>query len=78
MISFSLCFFVVSAIFSEFYKGTKVRRAKFNESIFKALYKMVEKNRSRYGGYMFILALCLCLLDLLDMLLIKKKSLVLK
>ena len=59
VISFSLCIFVVAAIFSEFYKGTKVRRAKFNESIFKALYKMVEKNRSRYGGYIVHLGIVL-------------------
>ena len=59
MISFSLCIFVVAAILSEFVKGAKVRKRKFNESLFKAIYKMIEKNRSRYGGYIVHLGIVL-------------------
>jgi len=51
IISFSLCVFVVVAISSEFIKGVRVRKNKFNEIIFVSLFKMIEKNRSRYGGY---------------------------
>jgi len=59
VISFSLCIFVVVAISSEFIKGVRVRKNKFNESIFISLYKMIEKNRSRYGGYIVHLGIVL-------------------
>ena len=59
IISFSLCIFVVMAISSEFIKGVKVRKSKFNETIFLSLYKMIEKNRSRYGGYIVHLGIVL-------------------
>ena len=51
VISFSLCLFVIIAIYMEFYKGAKSRIVRFNESLFIALYKIISKNRSRYGGY---------------------------
>lgn len=59
LISFSLCFFVTSAIFMEFGRGIKVRIEKYNEPIFVALFKMVSKNRSRYGGYIVHLGIVL-------------------
>ena len=51
VISFSLCMFVTTTIFTEFFRGVRARTNKFNESIFTALRRMVSKNRSRYGGY---------------------------
>ena len=51
VISFSLCLFVIIAIFMEFYKGAKSRIVRFKETFFIALYKIISKNRSRYGGY---------------------------
>ena len=51
VISFSLCMFVTTTIFIEFFRGVRARKNKFNESIFTALRRMVSKNRSRYGGY---------------------------
>ena len=59
IISFSLCVFVVIAISSEFIKGVRVRKNKFNEIIFVSLFKMIEKNRSRYGGYIVHLGIVL-------------------
>ena len=59
MISFSLCVFVVVAISSEFVKGVRVRKNKFKESIFISLFRMIEKNRSRYGGYIVHLGIVL-------------------
>ena len=59
IISFSLCIFVTVAISSEFIKGVKVRKSKFNETILLSLYKMIEKNRSRYGGYIVHLGIVL-------------------
>ena len=51
VISFSLSVFVLATISTEFKRGISARTKKFNESIFKALFAMVSKNRSRYGGY---------------------------
>ena len=51
VISFSLCMFVTTTIFIEFFRGVRARKNKFNESIITALRRMVSKNRSRYGGY---------------------------
>ena len=59
VISFSLCVFVVVAISSEFVKGVRVRKNKFKESIFISLFRMIEKNRSRYGGYIVHLGIVL-------------------
>jgi len=59
VISFSLCVFVTVAILSEFVKGVRIRMGKFNESSIVALYKMISKNRSRYGGYIVHLGIVL-------------------
>ena len=59
VISFSLCIFVVIAISTEFVKGIRVRKNKFNENIFVSLFKIIEKNRSRYGGYIVHLGIVL-------------------
>jgi cytochrome c-type biogenesis protein CcmF len=59
VISFSLCVFVTIAILSEFVKGVRIRKGKFNESSIVALYKMISKNRSRYGGYIVHLGIVL-------------------
>ena len=59
VISFSLCVFVVVAISSEFVKGVRVRKNKFKESILISLFRMIEKNRSRYGGYIVHLGIVL-------------------
>ena len=59
VISFSLCVFVFAAIFSEFAKGIQARTSKFGESTLLAFYKMIHKNRSRYGGYIVHLGIVL-------------------
>ena len=59
VISFSLCVFVFAAIFSEFLKGVQARTSKFDESPLLAFYKMIHKNRSRYGGYIVHLGIVL-------------------
>ena len=59
VISFSLCVFVTSAIMTEFYKGIRARKNKFNETLHLALMKIVSKNRSRYGGYIVHLGIVL-------------------
>ena len=51
LISFPLAAFSLSAIIKEFYRATKSRIKRFNESVIKALLKVISKNRSRFGGH---------------------------
>ena len=48
---FSLAGFVLGAIFSEFYRGTRARQAMLHETPPQAFSKLVGKNPRRYGGY---------------------------
>lgn len=59
LISFTLAFFVATAILVEFYRGVQARRNRHQESVFVALGKMIGKNRSRYGGYIAHLGIVL-------------------
>jgi len=51
VIIFSLALFVLAAIFSEFYRGTRARQAMQHEGPAQALGRLVGKNPRRYGGY---------------------------
>ncbi|MER3447530.1 MAG: cytochrome C biogenesis protein [Candidatus Dadabacteria bacterium] len=50
LISFGLCAFVGATIFTEFYRGARVR-AKRGEYYLVALLHLISRNRRRYGGY---------------------------
>ena len=50
IISYSLCAFALTTVFSEFIKGTNVRASR-GENYFKAFLKLVSRNKRRYGGY---------------------------
>ena len=49
-ITFILCFFVLSSMLIEFYKGTMARQAS-SDSIVGALGSLIWNNKRRYGGY---------------------------
>jgi cytochrome c-type biogenesis protein CcmF len=51
LLSFSLCIFVLTVTFLEFYRGVRARRAMVGESVPVALFRLTAKNRRRYGGY---------------------------
>jgi len=51
LVALSLSFFVLSVTGLEFYRGIRVRTKKLGENVVTALYQMISKNRSRYGGY---------------------------
>lgn len=59
LITLSLSAFVVVAILMEFYRGIQARRRRLQESILTALFSMMQKNRSRYGGYLVHLGIVL-------------------
>src|SRR5262249_10855466 len=50
-VSFTLCVFVFSTIFQEFYKGARVRARNTGERFLAALTNLTLKNKRRYGGY---------------------------
>jgi cytochrome c-type biogenesis protein CcmF len=51
LISFALCVFVTVTIAAEFHRGAIARRHANNESYPVALWRLLMKNRRRYGGY---------------------------
>ncbi len=51
LISYLLAAFVATTILQEFYKGIGARRSMYGESIFVAAFRLVGRNRRRYGGY---------------------------
>jgi cytochrome c-type biogenesis protein CcmF len=51
LISFTLCVFVTFTIVSEFHRGAIARGHTNNESYPVALWRLLMKNRRRYGGY---------------------------
>jgi cytochrome c-type biogenesis protein CcmF len=51
LMTYALCGFVTGTIVQEFYKGVRARQSIHEESIIKAFYHLVARNRRRYGGY---------------------------
>jgi cytochrome c-type biogenesis protein CcmF len=51
LVSLSLASFVLATIVSEFYRGTRVRRAKSGDGWLRSFSGLVARNRRRYGGY---------------------------
>jgi cytochrome c-type biogenesis protein CcmF len=51
IVSFSLIFFVLGTIVTEFYRGMRARQAMMGENAPQALARLIGKNRRRYGGY---------------------------
>ncbi len=51
MVSFSLAGFSLAAILKEFWRGILSRKNQFNESILRAFFSLINKNRNRYGGH---------------------------
>lgn len=50
LISFALCAFVTATVFIEFYRGVRVRSGR-GENYLIALFRLISRNRRRYGGY---------------------------
>lgn len=50
VISYALCAFVTATVFTEFYKGVRVR-SKRGENPIVAFKRLVSRNKRRYGGY---------------------------
>ena len=59
MMTLSLSGFVFTTIVIEFWRGIRARTRKFDESIISAFIKLIQKNRSRYGGYISHLGIVL-------------------
>ncbi|HLV24892.1 MAG TPA: heme lyase CcmF/NrfE family subunit [Gemmatimonadales bacterium] len=51
IMTYSLSAFVTGTILQEFYKGVRARRRMYGENSFTAFFRLVGRNRRRYGGY---------------------------
>lgn len=51
LVSYVLAVFVAGTIVQEFYKGVKARKSMYGESLNLALFRLIGRNRRRYGGY---------------------------
>jgi cytochrome c-type biogenesis protein CcmF len=52
LVSFGLCMFVTTTIFSEFWKGASAIRAKSGTGLLAAAVELTHRNTRRYGGYL--------------------------
>jgi cytochrome c-type biogenesis protein CcmF len=59
MVCFSLCGFVATTLFQEYWRGTNVRRAATGSDYLTALIGLVSRNKRRYGGYIVHLGIVL-------------------
>jgi cytochrome c-type biogenesis protein CcmF len=51
LVAFALAGFVAGTIGQEFYRGVRARRRMHGESVPIAFFRLIERNRRRYGGY---------------------------
>ncbi len=51
LVSLTLCIFVTATIVLEFHRGARARMRSNNETYAFALYRLMQKNKRRYGGY---------------------------
>ena len=51
IVCFALSTFVIAAVIDEFYRGSRVRVRAHNEKFPVALWRLIQKNRRRYGGH---------------------------
>ena len=51
LVALALAGFVTGTILQEFYRGVRARRRMHGESAVVALFRLIERNRRRYGGY---------------------------
>ena len=57
LVSLSLCVFVASAMGLEFHRGATARQRTAGDSYLVGLYRLLVKNRRRYGGYLVHIAM---------------------
>jgi cytochrome c-type biogenesis protein CcmF len=50
-VAFTLAAFVAGTVAQEFYRGVRARRRMHHESVPVAFFRLIERNRRRYGGY---------------------------
>ncbi len=51
VMALALAAFVAGTVLQEFYRGVRARRRMHGESVPVALFRLIERNRRRYGGY---------------------------
>lgn len=57
IVAFSIAAFALATVFTEFWKGMRVRQTMMGEAPWTALSRLIGKNRRRYGGYIVHVAM---------------------
>lgn len=57
IVAFSIAAFALATVFTEFWKGMRVRQTMMGEAPWVALSRLIGKNRRRYGGYIVHVAM---------------------
>jgi cytochrome c-type biogenesis protein CcmF len=65
LIGFTLIAFVVSITLYEYWRGVRARMKSQGEGLFVALYRLVSRNRRRYGGYLIHIAMVVMAIGIL-------------
>ena len=78
IMSLSLCGFVVGSVVLEFYRGIGARRRTMGEGTMLALFRLLAKNRRRYGGYLVHLSIILLFVGFTGQALTIERELVLR
>jgi cytochrome c-type biogenesis protein CcmF len=65
ILGFWLCAFVISVTLYEFWRAAWARHKAHDENLFQALWRLVGKNRRRYGGYIIHIAVIFMALGIL-------------
>jgi cytochrome c-type biogenesis protein CcmF len=67
LIGFFLIAFVLLVTFQEFWRGARARQQAQNENFFTALFRLMGRNRRRYGGYVIHISMMLMAIGILGM-----------
>jgi cytochrome c-type biogenesis protein CcmF len=67
LIGFALIALVLLVTFQEFWRGARARQRAQNENFFTALFRLMGRNRRRYGGYIIHISMMLMAIGILGM-----------
>ncbi|SJZ56515.1 heme lyase CcmF/NrfE family subunit [Selenihalanaerobacter shriftii] len=64
LLATTACIFVLITIILEFYRGVKVRMKMTDEGVMTSLFRLISRNRRRYGGYIVHLAVIIMVIGI--------------
>lgn len=74
LLGFFLVALALSATFHEFWRGARARQKTQNEDFFAALFRLMGRNRRRYGGYIIHISMALMAIGILGIEIFQKET----